>query len=162
MQDLHTLTQNIERYILEMLDAEEEDFVQLRRKELAETFGCVPSQINYVLRSRFTPEQGFLVESRRGGNGFIRILKISCESSEEKLDHIDDLIGDYISERGARRVLQSLQERDLITMRERLLMEISLRNSEELSRDACGLSVRERGIITAEMLKRMLRGIMLA
>ncbi len=162
MQDLHSLTQNIERYILEMLDAEEEDFVQLRRKELAETFGCVPSQINYVLRSRFTPEQGFLVESRRGGNGFIRILKISCESSEEKLDHIDDLIGDYISERDARRILQALQERDLITMRERLLMEISLRNSEELSRDACALSAHERGMITAEMLKRMLRGIMLA
>ena len=53
-----------------------EPSVSLRRKELAEFFGCVPSQINYVLRSRFTPERGFLVESQRGGHGYIRILRV--------------------------------------------------------------------------------------
>ena len=156
------LTQNIENYILEMLNSEDDDFIKLRRKELAEIFGCVPSQINYVLRSRFTPENGFLVESRRGGNGFIRILKISCENTDDKLNHIDDLIGDYVSERDARKILKAFQERNLITMRERLLMEISIRHSDELGRDVFGLSQHKRGIIIAETLKRMLHGIMLA
>ena len=163
MQSLsQNLTQDIEKYILEMLNSEDDDFIKLRRKELAETFGCVPSQINYVLRSRFTPENGFIVESRRGGNGFIRIVKISCESNEEKLNHIDEIIGDYVSEKDAKKLLKALQERNLITMRERLLIEISLRYTEELTRDIFGLSQHKRGIITAETLKRMLRGIMLA
>ncbi len=162
MQNLsQNLTQDIEKYILEMLNSEDDDFIKLRRKELAETFGCVPSQINYVLRSRFTPENGFLVESRRGGNGFIRIVKISCGSVEEKLNHIDDLIGDYISERDARKILKAFQERDLITMRERLLMEIAIRHSEELGRDIFELPSNKRGIIIAETLKRMLHGLML-
>ncbi|MBR0168969.1 MAG: CtsR family transcriptional regulator, partial [Synergistaceae bacterium] len=60
------LSHDIERYILNLLNGEEENFVSLRRKDLAEMFECVPSQINYVLRSRFTPEQGYLIESRRG------------------------------------------------------------------------------------------------
>ena len=72
-----SLTELIESYINDLLSEEEEkDYVSLRRKELAEFFGCVPSQINYVLRSRFTPERGYLIESQRGGHGYIKILKI--------------------------------------------------------------------------------------
>ncbi|MBQ3693586.1 MAG: CtsR family transcriptional regulator, partial [Synergistaceae bacterium] len=66
MQD--SLTQNIEQYILELLG--EDMNIRLRRKDLAERFECVPSQINYVLRSRFSPEQGYLIESRRGEHGY--------------------------------------------------------------------------------------------
>ena len=61
---MSNLTRTIEKYIHELFESKgDESIVSLRRKELAETFGCVPSQINYVLRSRFTPERGFLVES---------------------------------------------------------------------------------------------------
>ena len=75
---LSNLTRTIEKYIHELFESEgDESIVSLRRKELAETFGCVPSQINYVLRSRFTPERGFLVESQRGGHGYIRILRVA-------------------------------------------------------------------------------------
>ena len=156
------LTMAIEKYIQELLETETEPSVSLRRKELAEFFGCVPSQINYVLRSRFTPERGFLVESQRGGHGYIRILRISCEEPEERLKHVEDIVGDSISEQDCRRLLQSLQERGLITVRERLLIEVALRHADEMGRSDFDLSQHKRSVIQAEMLKRMLRGLMLA
>lgn len=156
------LTLAIEKYIQELLETETEPSVSLRRKELAEFFGCVPSQINYVLRSRFTPERGFLVESQRGGHGYIRILRISCEEPEERLKHVEDIVGDSISEQDCRRLLQSLQERGLITVRERLLIEVALRHADEMGRSDFDLSPHKRSVIQAEMLKRMLRGLMLA
>lgn len=156
------MTLAIEKYIQELLETETEPSVSLRRKELAEFFGCVPSQINYVLRSRFTPERGFLVESQRGGHGYIRILRISCEEPEERLKHVEDIVGDSISEQDCRRLLQSLQERGLITVRERLLIEVALRHADEMGRSDFDLSQHKRSVIQAEMLKRMLRGLMLA
>ena len=71
------LSRNIEQYILSLLDGELENFVTLRRKDLAEKFECVPSQINYVLRSRFRPEHGYMIDSRRGEHGYIKIFRIS-------------------------------------------------------------------------------------
>ena len=160
---MSNLTRTIEKYIHELFESEgDESIVSLRRKELAETFGCVPSQINYVLRSRFTPERGFLVESQRGGHGYIRILRISCEEPEERLKHVEDIVGDSISEQDCRRLLQSLQERGLITVRERLLIEVALRHADEMGRSDFDLSQHKRSVIQAEMLKRMLRGLMLA
>ena len=64
---MSNVTDAIEKYIYDLLSEAEEENILLRRKDLAEAFGCVPSQINYVLRSRFSPENGFLIESRRGG-----------------------------------------------------------------------------------------------
>ena len=159
---MSSLTLAIEKHIHELLQAEEEDFVSLRRKELAEFFGCVPSQINYVLRSRFTPERGFLVESQRGGHGYIRILRITCEGPEERLSHIEDIVGDSITEQESHRLLQTLQERGLVTARERLLIEVALRHADEMGRNDFDLSRHKRNVIQAEMLKRMLRGLMLA
>ena len=156
------LTLAIEKHIHELLQAEEEDFISLRRKELAELFGCVPSQINYVLRSRFTPERGFLVESQRGGHGYIRILRIACEAPEERLNHIEDIVGDSITEQECHRLLRSFQDRGLLTARERLIIEVALRHTDEMGKSDFDLSQHKRNVIQAEMLKRMLRGLMLA
>ena len=156
------LTLAIEKHIQDLIQSGREDRVQLRRKELAEFFGCVPSQINYVLRSRFTPERGFLVESQRGGHGYIRILRISFDSPEERLKHLEELIGDAITEQECHRLLQIFQERKLITTRERLIMEVALRHAEEMGRDEFDLSQHKRNTIQADMLKRMLRATMLA
>ena len=104
---MSSLTEVIESYINELFQQEEQDGsadadrVSLRRKDVAERFGCVPSQINYVLRSRFTPERGYIVESQRGGNGYIRILKISYDMPEERAQHIDRIVGDSITEADA-------------------------------------------------------------
>ena len=143
------LSHDIEEYILGLLSGEE-DFISLRRKELAEMFECVPSQINYVLRSRFTPEQGYLIESRRGEHGYIKILKVTCEKSSEKVDHINEIVGDEISLKDAKRILSALQSRGMITGRERLIIEVALRHiasyadNEEI----------------AELLRNMLCGLM--
>lgn len=159
---MQNLTQDIEQYILNLLESEEENFISLRRKELAEMFACVPSQINYVLRSRFTPEQGYLIESRRGEHGYIKILRITCESPEEKTKHIRDLIGNSISFNEAHKLLQALQERDFITIRERLLIDIALKNSEETAQDLFNLNARKSDMMLAELLKKLLGSLMLA
>lgn len=72
-----SLSDFIERYILDLFEEAEKDFVELQRRDLAEAFRCVPSQINYVLQTRFTSEKGYIVESRRGGGGYIRVIRLS-------------------------------------------------------------------------------------
>ena len=157
----NNLTREIEKYLLSLLDEQEnEDFIQLRRKELAEIFGCVPSQINYVLRSRFSPEQGYLIESRRGGSGYIKILKITCSDPEQKSQHISDIIGDSLTISEAKRILEYLQDRNLITGRERLLIEIALNESDNLAQIA-KFDYSERKEIYADILRRMLTSLML-
>ena len=86
----------IEEFIKEMFEQEENDFIEIQRNELAEYFKCVPSQINYVISTRFKPSQGYYVESRRGGGGSIRIRKIST-TNEEYIMHIINNIGNTLS-----------------------------------------------------------------
>ena len=159
---MQNLTSGIEEYILNLLDDEQADFISLRRKELAELFECVPSQINYVLRSRFSPEQGYLTESRRGSNGYIKIYRVTFDNPEEKVEHIDKIVGRTITAHDARRLLETLQERELITQRERLLIEISLKQTNEILNDYYDLSPQQRNKAQAEALKRLLKGIMIA
>ena len=81
------LSDLIEEYIRETISSN--DTVELRRSELADRFNCVPSQINYVIQTRFVPELGFYVESRRGGGGYIKITKINLDKS----DYISNIMG---------------------------------------------------------------------
>ncbi len=113
----------------------------------------MPSQINYVLRSRFTPERGFIVESQRGGHGYIKILRLCYDVPEEKINHIDDIVGDAITDQEAKRLLASLQERGIIVSRERLLIEVALRHAEELGNSEFDVSPYKRNAIQAELLK---------
>ena len=156
---MQNLTHDIEQYILGRLQEDASvNSVRLRRKELAEMFECVPSQINYVLRSRFSPEHGYIIESRRGEHGYIKIFRITYSTPEEKAQHSEDVIGDTITLKAAHRILESLADRDFITQRERLLMEISLRHEAMIMEDE-PQSKREE--MYAELLKRMLRSLML-
>jgi transcriptional regulator CtsR len=157
------LTNVIESYINGLLDAEsKEAVVSLRRKELAQSFGCVPSQINYVLRSRFTPEKGYLVESQRGGHGYIRVIRLPYDSAENRLEHIDEIVGESLSNQECKKLLVVLQERGLINARERLIIEVALRRADGLGREEFDLSPYKRGVIQADMLKRILRSLALA
>ena len=150
------LSHNIEQYILSRLDEETANFVRLRRKELAEMFECVPSQINYVLRSRFGLEQGYIIDSRRGEHGYIKIVKIMCVTPEEKVKHLDEIIGPSISLKDAHKLLANLESREFITQRERLIMEISLKHSDTAAEDT---SIQSRERMFAGLLKRMLNGL---
>lgn len=158
-----SLTKVIGDYIFTLFgDSSEKDEIVLRRKDLAEKFGCVPSQINYVLRSRFSPEQGYLIQSQRGGNGFIRITQIRFSDCDECAEHLEDLVGETISEQEARRLMVSLQDREIITARERLLIEVMLRSQEEQGRVLFDLPPYRRDIMRAEMLKRILVSLAMA
>lgn len=104
----------VARYIMDMLD-ENEGGAEIRRNELAETIGCVPSQINYVITSRFTPEQGYIVESRRGGGGYIRITRVSMDKRSAIL-HIISSIGENIDAKSAQGLIGELLNRNIINM----------------------------------------------
>ncbi len=75
-----TLSDSIEKHIKELLNGSKEESVELNRAHLAQHFSCVPSQINYVLSTRFSKERGFIIESRRGGGGYIRVVRIEREN----------------------------------------------------------------------------------
>ena len=88
------LTDIIEKFIKEMISEDEENKVLIQRNELADQFRCAPSQINYVLSTRFTYAKGYIIESRRGGGGYISIKKIEhkCPVSTKKM--LNESIGD--------------------------------------------------------------------
>ena len=89
------LSDTIEQFIKTML-VEETQEIELKRNELAEYFNCAPSQINYVLSTRFTPDHGYIIESRRGGGGCIRIFRMKQSTGEQLLYLIHERIGDSI------------------------------------------------------------------
>ncbi|GHV49561.1 hypothetical protein FACS1894216_00070 [Synergistales bacterium] len=153
---MSSLTKSIGDYIVTLFSDAEDSEIVLKRKDLAEKFGCVPSQINYVLRSRFSPEQGFLTHSQRGGHGFIRIVQIRFADCDECAEHLEELIGSSLSEQEARRIMVSLQERGMITPRERLLIEVALRSHDENARVMFDLSPYKRDTMRAELLRKIL------
>ncbi len=112
-----SLSELIERYIQEMFNRMGRSTVELRRHELAERFGCAPSQINYVLETRFTVERGFLVESRRGEGGYIRIMRLQVDRPDLACA-VRDQIGDRLTAREADHLLERLSEAGLLAPRE--------------------------------------------
>ncbi len=105
------LSDILTEYIMEMLEAEGN--AEIQRRELADRFGCVPSQINYVLTSRFTPEQGYVVESRRGGGGYIRITRIRADKNTA-LMHIINSIGNELDNITAQVMIKNLLSSSII------------------------------------------------
>ncbi|MDO4988558.1 MAG: CtsR family transcriptional regulator [Synergistes sp.] len=157
-----SLTSKIEEYIEQLLEAEGSGVVSLRRKDLAELFECVPSQINYVLRSKFAPENGFLVESQRGGHGYIRVMQLTFRNCDEQAVHIQDLIGTRISEQESKRLLMNLQNRNMLSARERLLIEVALKDQDENGRSVYDISIHKREIMRADLMKKLLTSLALS
>src|SRR5690606_25482019 len=119
------LADKIERYLKEHLSRTE--ILEVRRAMLAALFDCAPSQINYVLTTRFSPERGYLVESRRGGGGYIRIIRLNIKNLEDLQDLIERQIGDAVSQNEALHIIGRLQEEGLIDNREAAMMEAAMR-----------------------------------
>ena len=115
------LSDSIESFIKTLLSQDETE-VELKRNELAEYFGCAPSQINYVLATRFTLDDGYVIESRRGGGGYIRIVRV-VESGPQRLSYlINERIGSAITEEEAGRLIGQLAEQQVITAQEADIM----------------------------------------
>ena len=92
--------------------------LEIKRNDLAKKLGCVPSQINYVVASRFTPERGYLIESRRGGGGYIRIVRREIDA-DGIVEAAFAAVGDSLTETAMRSTLDTLYAADLITSREK-------------------------------------------
>lgn len=91
--------------------------LEIKRNDLAKRLGCVPSQINYVVSSRFTPERGYIIESRRGGGGYIRIIR-KVMSEDDLLMKFFNIAKEGLSERELESILETLYASDIITSRE--------------------------------------------
>ena len=139
----------VARYINEMLE-EQDGEAEIRRNELAATLGCVPSQINYVITSRFTPEQGYIVESRRGGGGYIRITRIRT-TRNGAIMHIVNAVGKSLDKASAEIMLNNMLGRGVIDAPTARLMAAAL--SERAYMD---VPVQFRDLIRATIFKNML------
>ncbi len=115
------LSDSIESFIKTLITQEEPE-VELKRNELAEYFGCAPSQINYVLATRFSPDHGYIIESRRGGGGYIRIVRVVQSGSQRLMYLANERIGEAITEADAVRLIHQLTEQGFITAQEGELM----------------------------------------
>ena len=137
------LSDSIEHFIKELLN-EEATEVELKRNELAEYFGCAPSQINYVLATRFSPDHGYLTESHRGGGGYIRIVRVVESGAQRLMYLVNERIGDAIGEEECIRLISQLKEQRIVTADEAALM-------------AASVSSRALGVPLPDNLKNALR-----
>lgn len=144
-----SISNEIARMLISMLD--ETGRAEIQRNELAERLGCVPSQINYVISSRFTPENGYTVESRRGGGGYIKITRINYTAKEQMLMHIINSVGESIGEQSARAIVINLNHSDIISADKAKLILAAINEN-------CYKSVPAefRGKIRASVFKQML------
>ncbi len=94
-------------FLQDSLDLAEDGVLEVQRSDLAQRFNCVPSQINYVMSTRFSPERGYIVESRRGGNGYIRITRVRVDR-QTLLMHVINSLGDSVDLASARAILGNL------------------------------------------------------
>ncbi len=115
------LSDMIEEFIKELWEKDRSE-VDLKRNELAEYFRCAPSQINYVLSTRFTPDHGYAIESHRGGGGFIRIIRLQHDDSEKLAYLLNQRVGGTISAREARILCLQLAEQGTISAQTAELM----------------------------------------
>lgn len=137
----------IEDFIKDLF--EENQYIEIQRNDLAEHFNCVPSQINYVISTRFKPSQGYYVESKRGGGGCIRIKKVNLDKSEY-LMHIINNIENEISSNEVDILLSDFLTYNLITEKEAKLLKVAT------SDNVLTLNKDLRDKIRAKIFKNML------
>ena len=118
---MSSLSKQIEEYIKALLEQESAGVIEIQRNFLSEYFHCVPSQINYVLSTRFTPLQGYMVESRRGGGGFVRIVSLQLAEDDDLQDALTETVGDALTQNDSEGLLEYLYQQGVISQREMLL-----------------------------------------
>lgn len=143
----------ISAFISDLLD-ESDGSVELRRNELAQRFNVVPSQINYVITSRFSPEHGYIIESHRGGGGCIRIHRVTYTDGDARIMHVVNAIGKELNQFDAMLFVRNLAEAGLLSAREALLMRAAVSDAS-----LGAVSEKNRDGVRAKILKNMLLSI---
>jgi transcriptional regulator CtsR len=149
-----SISETIEEHLKNLLAKSQGGAIEIQRNEMAVFFNCVPAQINYVLTTRFTVDHGFLVESKRGGGGYVRILKLPLGKEIETISYLYGLIGERMSDRRAVGIIQYLFGEELITEREAGLMIAAV------SRNALKANLPVRDQLTASVLKAMILAVL--
>jgi len=150
---MSVLSDTIESFIKSLI-GEYEGRIDLQRNELAQHFNCAPSQINYVLATRFTPDRGYIIESRRGGGGYIRVVRLNIGESSQLLTLVTTRIGETISERDAADVIYRLVVNDIITEKEGALM------GAAISDKALSIPAMIKDRMRASILKQMVLALL--
>mgnify|MGYP002535458705 FL=1 len=143
----------IAQFINDMIEDKKDKEVIIQRNELADKFNCAPSQINYVLTTRFTSEKGYMIESRRGGGGYIIIKRIEYNNKEKQVEAINKAIGESLTYSAALLLLEHLYKTNLITKRELEIVKISI-NDRTLS------NAEDKNKLRAEILKGIIMVIL--
>lgn len=139
----------VAQYITQMLD-EQNGSAEIQRNELAGNLGCVPSQINYVITSRFTPEQGYIVESRRGGGGYIRISRVKMDRGTAMM-HIINSVGSSLDKATAEAMLNNMLQRNMIELQSAKIIASALSD-----RTLSQVEQNKRDTVRADLFKNML------
>ena len=142
------LSDSIEHFIKELMT--EDAHVELRRNELAQHFGCAPSQINYVLATRFSLDHGYIIESRRGGGGYVRIVRMQTRGENNFLEALLNRVGNSLDEETANAIISNLMERKMVTGKEAALMRSAV------SRNALALPISAKDVLRAAVFRNML------
>lgn len=137
----------IEEFIRELF--EEENSIEIQRNDLAEKFRCVPSQINYVISTRFTPNQGYYVESKRGGGGHIKITKVNITKSNYFM-HIISSIGDKITSQEVSIFISNFLSYNMISGTEAKLLKVAT------SDNVLNIDAKDRDRLRANIFKNMI------
>ncbi|MFE3576567.1 CtsR family transcriptional regulator [Lysinibacillus sp. NPDC059133] len=150
---MRNISDIIEGYLKQVLELGGEGHVEIKRSEIADKFQCVPSQINYVINTRFTAERGYLVESKRGGGGYIRILRVRANSQIDLIDDVLRQIEGGASQTMAEDLVYRLIDEQVISRREAKIILAAV------DRSTIDLQLPLRDHIRAKILRAMLTTI---
>lgn len=150
---MNNISDIIEAYLKKVLNQSEKEIVIIKRNEIADKFQCVPSQINYVINTRFTTEKGYVVESKRGGGGYIRITKVQFYDHAHIIDQLLSLVEKKLPQQVAENMILRLVEEEIISEREAKLM-LSV-----IDRSVIYIDLPQRDELRARILKAMLTSL---
>lgn len=150
------LSDNIEQFIKDLM-SEQQSELEVKRNELASYFGCAPSQINYVLATRFSPAHGYIIESRRGGSGYVRIIRIYNSASDRSkfLGGLIEAVGTQLPSGKASAMTKALEERKIITAGEKQVLDAAV------SDRAINLPVSAKDMLRAGIMRSVLTTLMI-
>lgn len=147
---MRNISDVIEGYLKEVIELEGNGLIEIKRSEIANKFQCVPSQINYVINTRFTEERGYQVQSKRGGGGYIRIVRVQITSSADLIDETIQQLGISAPQQVAEDIIFRLLNEEVISKREAKMMLAAV------DRQILALNLPLRDEVRARILRAML------
>lgn len=115
---MQNISDVIEGYLKEVIELSDREHIEIKRSEVAQKFQCVPSQINYVINTRFTVDRGYIVESKRGGGGYIRIKRIRFHQKADFIGEIIERLKQGATQSMAEDIVLRLLDEEIVSKRE--------------------------------------------